>query len=393
MRKLLYITPHLPESPLDHGSKIRDYHILKKLSERFEITLVGVIDLIGKKEVRLESLPVVKTYSVELHPLNYATLFKDPYLPHWALNYNSEKMYALLEDIERKEKFDVVHISHGYIAPYVKLFLKNHNTLKVLDHHNVKTELFRRAYSHTKNFFKKIDYKGEYIKWEKFQKKYFGHFDVNLATSDKDAEFLRPFLGGKPIKVIPSGVNDSYIIKKKWQTRPPVILFTGSLDYFANEEAVLFFCKRCLPLIKKEVPDVLFRIVGRAPTSGLIKYFQNTANLDYKFDVMDVRPYYYQARCKVVPLLNGSGTRLKILESLSAGIPVVSTSKGAEGLDLKSGEEILIADNPQLFSESVVKLLKDDDMALRLSEMGYLKTMSRYKWEKTLAGLEDVYKQ
>jgi len=389
MKKLLYITSPFPK-PLDNGSNIRDYHILKFLSKKFQITLVGIVlDELDNEEYRLTGLPIYDVFPIKSY-VGLKDILKHPMFPLWVINFTSEKLSRLIESTLIKRKYDAVHISHGYMAHYITPFLGNGSVLKVLDHHNIKTYMYNQMYSRERSLWRKIGYKGEYLKWKKFEQDYFHYFDIHLATSRIEEGILKTIVD-KPVYLLPSGADHLYYKKKQWIPKRPVILFTGSLDYFPNAEGLYFFCKDCLPLIKKGVPDAVLQVVGRAPSYKTIRFLKKIKDVYCNFYVSDTRPYLYQSRVFVVPLMKGAGTRLKITEGLLAGIPIVSTTKGFEGLDLIPGEEILAADDPALFSKHVIDLLRDDNLARRIGENGYAKAMSRYTWEKTLLVLNTIY--
>ncbi len=189
--------------------------------------------------------------------------------------------------------------------------------------------------------------------------------------------------------VVPNGVSEALCGHQERQEAQDRLVFVGTLEYRPNEDAVVWFCKEVLPRVALEIPGVSFFVVGRNPSQRL-KGLHDGRRVNIVGRVPDVAPYVREAALSVVPLRMGGGTRLKILESLALGTPVVSTSVGFEGLALEPGRDLLAADDPESFASAVVRLLRNQDVRRRLAEAGRERARAAYGWQgiqRNLAGL------
>src|SRR6185312_9602250 len=183
--------------------------------------------------------------------------------------------------------------------------------------------------------------------------------------------------------VVPNGVN---IPIKKYndgvnEQMPRFLIFCGSLWSIPNAEGLYWFCKEIWPFVLDEFPHVKLLVVGVGELPGKYAEAYNTPSFEFIGAVDDVKPWYNKASVSVVPLLTGSGTRLKILEAMGMGVPVVSTSIGAEGIDYKDGKEILIADEENDFANKIIGLLKDMNKREKVSTEARKLAVSQYDWK------------
>jgi glycosyltransferase involved in cell wall biosynthesis len=213
-----------------------------------------------------------------------------------------------------------------------------------------------------------------------------------MVMSRYDAMLLKGQGVNATIDVVPNGVDCNRIGYGPPTGQGSCVLFVASLDSDANHDGAIYFLREILPLISLHTPEVIARIVGRNPRSELL----NSGDGRHVFvhaNVDDVLTYYRNADVIVVPLRSGGGTRLKILEAMAAGVPVVSTSIGAEGLDIVSGENILLADTPVDFAARVVELLSNVEMARTISLSARNLVESIYDWRRIAAAQDAVYHQ
>ncbi len=179
--------------------------------------------------------------------------------------------------------------------------------------------------------------------------------------------------------VLPNGFDDALLERPPSVRRPSGLIFVGTMEYAPNEDAAVHFCRDIFPLVRQRLPHATLTIVGRSP-GARVRALSTQDGIDVLPDVPEVAPLVQEAALSVVPLRVGGGTRLKILESLALGTPVVSTAVGAEGLDLRTGEDLLIADRPDEFAEAVVSVLTDSALRERLSASGRSRVAERYRW-------------
>lgn len=213
--------------------------------------------------------------------------------------------------------------------------------------------------------------------------------DMTIAVSQADAERLSLLAPGASIEWMPTGVDIDYFSPSPFtsQERPAHLVFSGSMDWHPNEDAVRYFMGEILPLIRAAIPDTTFSIVGRNPSAGL-RHAAAAAAVEVTGTLDDIRPAMAAASLCVVPLRAGSGTRLKIFEALAMGKAVVSTRLGAEGLQMTSGRHFVAADGARNFADAVIALLRDDEWRRRIANAGRTLVETRYSWEQVALPFE-----
>jgi glycosyltransferase involved in cell wall biosynthesis len=258
--------------------------------------------------------------------------------------------------------------------------------------HNVEAEIWRRHAETKTSALSKWLYGMQHRRMLRYEGNTLARFDGVLAVSDADRDtFARIYPGAirHPAHVVPTGVDTDYFTASASAPASREIVFTGSMDWLPNEDAMLFFCRDVLPLIRAEEPAVRLSIVGRAPTPA-VKQLADHANVRVTGRVDDVRPYMRDAAVYIVPLRIGGGTRLKIFEAMAMGKAVVSTTIGAEGLPVTNGEHVLLADEPTTFARAVVNLLRDIDRRRQLEAAARTLVVEKYDWSAVAGALEDA---
>ena len=218
-----------------------------------------------------------------------------------------------------------------------------------------------------------------------------GCFNMCVGVSAQDRERLVALCPGMAVEVVSNGVDLDYFKPGDAEDEMSLV-FTGSMDWHPNEDAVLYFCHHVLPLIRTEFPEIKFCIVGSNPSERVLG-LQRLEGVVVTGSVEDVRPYISNAAVYVVPLRVGGGTRLKILQALAMRKAVVSTSIGCEGLDLQPEEHLLVADEPQQFAESTIRLVRDRSLRNRLSESGGALVREKYSWDVIVETLDLAYRR
>jgi glycosyltransferase involved in cell wall biosynthesis len=205
-----------------------------------------------------------------------------------------------------------------------------------------------------------------------------------LVTSEREALLLKPLLPDSMIAVVANGVDiEAFQQVDRVQQLPERIIFTGSMDYYPNIDAVLYFARECWPLIRLQAPTATWEIVGKNPPP-IVQDLAKLAGISVTGSVPAVKPYLAAATVAIAPLLIGSGTRLKILEALAMGKAVVSTSLGCEGLNVVSGEHLIVADQPEVFAQSIVDLLQNAEQRAALGSAGRA-LAETYSWQRSAA--------
>ena len=262
----------------------------------------------------------------------------------------------------------------------------------LLDEHNLEYELLYRLYKGERAPGRRLYNWAEYVKFRREEQACWRKAAACLLTSGREEDILRALLPGKPAAVAPNGVDIEFY--QPTPQTPPVpdsLIFTGLMTYRPNIDGALYFVEEILPLIHQVRPQVTLAIVG----AGAGKEIAHLAGPQVTITgaVPDMRAYFPQAAAAIVPLRMGSGTRLKVLEGLAMGKPLVSTSVGCEGIHVRSEEHLLIADDPPAFADAVVRVLSDAALADTLSRQGRALVVREYGWASIAANLEAFYGQ
>jgi glycosyltransferase involved in cell wall biosynthesis len=216
-------------------------------------------------------------------------------------------------------------------------------------------------------------------------------FDHIVAVSREDRALMQREYGAADIDDVPTGVDTTFFRPRGTERRQPHnLVFTGSMDWLPNEDAIRYFTEQIMPLIKQQLPDVTLTVVGRNPYPALLGLGKRDASIIVTGRVEDVRPYMERAAAYVVPLRIGSGTRLKIYEAMAMEKPIVSTTVGAEGLPVRDGVELLLADSPSAFADAVVRVLSDEAFAERLGECSAKLVREQFGWDRVARRFGDI---
>jgi len=250
----------------------------------------------------------------------------------------------------------------------------------VLFQHNVEHMIWRRVADLERTWWRRAVLEVEAWKVRQAERRACTAADLVVAVSEDDRARLKALAPGSRCVAIPTGVDTTYFQPSSGPKQANRLVFTGSMDWFPNEDAIRFFVDAILPRIRAAVPDVTVSVVGRNPSPDLRETAER-AGVVVTGTVDDVRPYVDESAVYVVPLRAGGGTRLKIFEALAMGKAVVSTTVGAEGLAVTPGRDIVIANQPDEFAGSVVALLRDPARRLALGRAGRALVQRRYSWE------------
>lgn len=383
-RSILFLTSNFPK-PLDGGGKIRDYHILEYLAREHDVSVVGFRDReLVEEDAFLDFIPRERCHLVSEPPsLGLGDFLRLRYLPRWCLSYFSRELQALVDRLVRSGAYDHVHVSHSYMAFYL---LDHRDRVPcVIDHHNIKSRFFQNACAAARGQREKIAHRAEQLRWQRYEKEVIPLFDLHVSCSEDEQRLLQK-ITGKTVHLLPSGVDTLGFRKRSEPLTGANLLFTGSLDYFPNAQAIEHFCRACLPEIRAAVPEVTLQVVGKNPDLRTERLLERTPNAWYSYNVRDIRPFYYQSTVFVVPLLTGAGTRLKILEAMAAGLPVVSTRKGCEGLGLTPADGVVVVDDAAALTAATIRLLRDAGYRETLGRAAAETCRARFSWENLLRG-------
>jgi sugar transferase (PEP-CTERM/EpsH1 system associated) len=384
--------------PLDKGGKLRTWHLMRHLATHHEITYLAFADpatppadIDGMREVAAHIVTVPRTDPPK-GSLQFAAgaafHVLDP-LPYAVGKYRSRAYARKLDELLAARAFDLIVCD--FLPPSVNL-PRRLPCPAVLFTHNVEAEIWRRHAETNTGWMGRRLYGTQHRRMLRYEGRALRRFDGVLAVSEADRDtFARLYPGAvrEPARVVSTGVDTTFFAPAASQAASRTLVFTGSMDWLPNEDAMRYFCREVLPLIRAQEPAVVLSIVGRAPTPA-VKQLAADAGVHVTGRVDDVRPYMEEAAVYVVPLRIGGGTRLKIFEAMAMGKAVVSTTVGAEGLPVTSGEHVLIADEPETFARAVVHLLRDVDARRRLEQAARTLVVERYDWSAVAGELDDA---
>ncbi len=379
--------------PLDKGGRLRTWHLMRHLARRHAITYLAFAEpasdpalVDGMAEVAEHVVTVPLSSAAKRSARFYAEAARalvDP-LPYAVSRYRSSSYRSAVAALFADTAFDLVVCD--FLVPAVNLppVLP---CPAVLFTHNVEADIWRRHAETQTSPVARWLYGVQHRRMLAFEGRTLARFDGILAVSDADRDTLRhlyPEVRSKPIAVIPTGVDTEYFTPPPEPPRAPHLVFTGSMDWLPNEDAVLFFCREILPLVRAEEPRATLSIVGRLPTAR-VRALATEPGVEVTGTVDDVRPHVGRAAVCVVPLRIGGGTRLKIFEAMAMGRAVVSTSIGAEGLPLEPGRHLLVADGARAFADAVLDLLRDEDRRRTIEAAAHACVVERYDWSVAAA--------
>ncbi len=377
--KILFLSRWFPYPP-DNGSRIRIYNLLKSLSARHDVTLISFTE----EQVPKAHLQEMRQYCERVDTVLYRP-FK-PTGPRAVLGFLSKQprsvldtfnfeMRALVRQTVAIQEFDVAIASQMDMAPYLNSLP---NTPKILE--EIELTTLYEQFSLAKSMPKKLRSRIMWWKWSNYVIDMLQKMDACTVVSAGEKERILDLVPdyGRVV-VIPNGV-DTTINAPEWgDPVADTLIYSGALTYGANFDAVDFFLRDIFPLILEKRPNVKLSVTGKLDGVPIEKLPKND-NVNFTGFLDDIRPAVAQSWVNVVPLRLGGGTRLKVLESMALGTPVVSTSKGAEGLNVEAGQDLLVVDKPEDFAASVLSILEKESLRKRLSHSGREAVVSKYDW-------------
>ena len=380
--RILVVSAVIPFPPTG-GGKLRTFHLTRALAREHEVTLVGFR---FDEEPGRSPFPL-RVIEVPYHspPLFQAmesgdeVAFKalEAQVPEpWFVSYfDCREMSEALHQLAT-EAFDLVLFEGSDMSRFLPLF--GPDSLKVVDFMDVHTRMAQRLVETASGGAELKRAQFELGRTRRFEQQIVAHSDLCLACSAIEADAAKSLLGACNIAVIPNGVDTAAFRSDDTMPKSNAILFTGSMDFSPNIEAVKFFVREVFPAVRKEVPDAVFHIVGANP-GPQVKALATTDVVVHGF-VPDIGAHYQTASVFVAPILSGGGTRLKILEAAASGRAIVTTSMGLEGLDFTDGQDIIIADTPAAFALAVVDLLRNPGQRQQLGFKA-AQVSQQYDWE------------
>ncbi|MGA8507998.1 MAG: glycosyltransferase family 4 protein [Candidatus Sulfotelmatobacter sp.] len=373
--------------PPDSGGRIRSYNILRELARQHSVTFFSFYaahqgDLhadLKKVFDRVVCVPLGLPAPKSLaEMLDYGIRLPSSQ-PYGITKYCRPEVRRRLRALLKQVTYDVILCDFMAAAGVIPW---DWPTPKVLFTHNVEATIWRRHYEVATNPLWKAISWWEWRKMKAAEQWYLRLADRVLTVSETDRDAFSSFLDLGKLAVIPTGVDVDYFQPTPAKEIANSLVFTGSMDWIPNEDAIVYFVDAILPLIKQQCPEVSLEVVGRSPSRKLQALAEKEKSVRLTGWVEDIRPFVARGAACIVPLRIGGGTRLKIFEAMAMGKAVISTSVGAEGLPVRSGENILLADTPSDFAESVISLLRDPNLRQRLGTAARALVQESYSWPR-----------
>jgi sugar transferase (PEP-CTERM/EpsH1 system associated) len=383
--------------PPDTGGKIRSYNILKELARNHEVTVFSFhIAHPDDRHSELQGLfhnvvcvPLEVPVGRGIRQLGNYLRHLASGLPFTVSKYCTPQVKRELELLLEKETHDILICDFAFTAGAIPW---QASCPKVVFTHNVEAQIWKRHFDVAQNPLWKVVAGLEYRRTSRFERECLEKADHVLTVSEQDRDFFAQFIARGKITAIPTGVDTDFFRPSADLERSHSLIFTGSMDWMPNEDAIFYFGRDILPRVRAELADLSVHVVGRSPSARL-RTFGERIGMVITGRVDDIRPYVQRAAVYIVPLRVGGGTRLKIFEAMAMGKAVVSTSIGAEGLPVTHGVDILLADTAGDFAQAVLQLLRSNAERKRLGAAARTLVEQKYGWASVAAEFEAVLRR
>jgi sugar transferase (PEP-CTERM/EpsH1 system associated) len=386
--------------PLDKGGRIRTYHMLRQLVRQHRVTYLTLDDgrrsndAIERAAEYCTDLVRVPAHTSPKGSLRfYAELVCNlvSRLPYAVAKYRSPAMEREIARLIDRESIDLVVCDFLFPAVNVPERLP---VPAVLFQHNVEAMIWQRHAAVASHPLRRAYLNRQWRRMRAFEGAQCRRFDQVVAVSAEDVAWFAREYDISHVAHVPTGVDTEYFRPSGTiPANPTTLLFTGSMDWMPNEDAVAYFAEAILPRVRTEVPAATLNIVGRNPSPSVMALGQGHPAVRVTGTVPDVRPHLEAAGVFVVPLRIGGGTRLKIFEAMAMEKAIVTTSIGAEGLPVRDGEHLLIADTPAALAAAVTRLIRDPDYAAKLGHRAAELVRSRFGWDRAAEQFADICMQ
>jgi glycosyltransferase involved in cell wall biosynthesis len=364
--------------PVHCGGNIRTFGVVRELAAQYQLSFFsyygGEPDLQYERDMKQHLPDAVCLCAGYGRPNAWGYLLRlARSAPYAVSRFASSEVQARLASWFKEQCFDVAVCD--FLDAAIN-FPRELTIPTVLFQHNVESEIWRRHAITQSHPAKKLMYRLEYTKMARYERDIVKRFHHVIAVSEHDRQLMSKWVDPSHITVVPTGV-DLRQFRPGPSASAPLVMFIGAMDWEPNVDAVEYFCREIWPAILAKVPESKFRIVGRNPDRRVLSL--RSDSVEVTGSVPSVIDHLRDAAAVVVPLRIGGGTRLKIYEAMAMGKAVVSTSVGAEGLDVHQGQDIILADEPSGFAESVVMLLRNSELRQRY-EGAAARLAAQYDW-------------
>ena len=387
--KILYLCHRFPYPP-KRGGKIRPFNMIKYFSEQGHQVWVASL---ARSQQEYNECPGIAEhchkYTIGLvnEWAQWARMILNLPIPTpSSLGYfYNKKIKKQINTWIEQEEFDLIFVHCSSVAQYVE---DVKNIPKILDYGDMDSQKWL-TYRRFKPFPLSMGYWWEGMKMEYSEKQLAPKFDLTTCTTKAELETLNSFGTANQTNWFPNGVDAEFFQPDGTVYDSNSISFIGRMDYYPNQQCMLEFCHQTLPLIQQKIPDVKLYIVGAEPTKE-IKALEKIRGVMVTGSVEDVRPYILKTTAMVAPLNIARGTQNKILEAMAMGVPVVSSSLAAGGIDAIPGEHLLTADSPAEYAEKLISLIKSSSLREKYAKAGRERMLSNHAWQDSMKKMEEL---
>ncbi|MBN1312811.1 MAG: glycosyltransferase [Anaerolineae bacterium] len=395
--RILEITNQI-SIPMHGGAPVYTYNLLKRVAAKHEVWHVAFIttpeQVTGAEQMRafcreVVTVPIGKSDALD-QPLNFIRYLVAGRPPELRFSYSCEladRLRKLIGEID----FDIVQIEHSNMGLYLDLVPEALWPRTIWMLHDVDWLKFSRIAQMESKRSRQLRLQFHSVMMRHWKPRHAAHFGCCTTVSEKDRRLMLDANPHLHIEVIPAGVDTKGLLPLPAPDSRAVCVFVGNMDYLPNSNAVLYFCREIMPRIQQVIPDVELWVVGTDPRPEVRALVSD--NIHVTGAVEDVRPYYERSTVCVIPLRAGGGARLKILESMALGRPVVTTSIGCEGQNVVDGRHVLIGDTPGVFAEHVIRLLTDALLRQQVVTEARALALKQYDWDISAQRLLAIYEE
>lgn len=393
--KVLQLCNKPPYPPVDGGTMAMNSVTEGLLAHGCEVRVLTVEtdkhplrrELIPDEHLRRTRLEAVHV-DLGIHVLDAAAAWLCGESYH-VKRYESADFAQKLREVLDAEEFDIIHMESIFLDPYVPLIRKHSGAKLILRAHNVEHQIWQRVARSTKNPFRRSYLKHAALTLRAYELEHVNDFDGVVCITRDDADYFRANGCRRPITAIPFGMEPAD--QPAVDVEPFSLFHIGSMDWLPNQEGIDWLLREVWPLVHREVPQAHLYLAGRKMPQRLME--AKVEGVTVVGEVADAMYFIASKQVNIVPLLSGSGIRVKIIEAMSAGKAVVSTTVGAQGIDYADGRNILLADTPRQFADQIKRLANDQDFCRQLGNNAMQLVAEQYDVRRLTDRLITFYEQ
>jgi glycosyltransferase involved in cell wall biosynthesis len=379
--------------PTNRGGQIRTLEMLRQLHLRNEVHYIAYDDPTSSEgrerasEYSSHAWPVQRPVPARHSPAFLGQLAANLFssLPLAVGRYQSREMKAAIARLIAKHDFDAVVCDFLSSAPNIPDLSR-----AVLFQHNVESRIWERHAKHAPDPLRRAYFRIQADRMRRCEGEFCRRAAHVVSVSPNDTSDMKTLFGVERISEVPTGVNVEYFARPDQSRVEWDLVFVGAMDWLPNVDGVRWFTSEVLPLIRERRPGTTLALAGRNPDPAVIAAARQDPLITVTGTVPDIRPYLWNSAASIVPLRIGGGTRLKIYEAMAAGVPVVSTTVGAEGLAVTEGRDILVADDPVRFASHCLALLESAPMRAAQSKHAMDLVSANFSWNRVAASFEEI---